>query len=151
MPKPKGTTGCVQLHGHTVHHKHGVDVFVAATPDGAKRDLYNFVKEWWSEEIDEEDENGEPVRCPKDMDEAIERYFDTENGAYEEYAEECDPVFDQTEGMEAVIASDRFEKEHVLKIQFTHEGLIADFCTKKGKVVKTMSITYDELVESWLE
>lgn len=146
-----GTSGSVQLHGHTVHHRHGVDVLLAATSDGAQRELYKYVKDWWGD-LDLNDDEGEPIPCPEDMDEAINRYYDPERGVYDEYAEECNPVVDPTEGMEIFISGDRFKKRHSLNIRFTSEGLIMDFMNMKtGKVVKTTSVMYDEIVEAWLK
>jgi hypothetical protein len=126
---------------------------MAATPDMAKRALYDYVCQWWGEldfEADEEDISKKP---PEDMDEAIERYFDPESGAGDrEYAEATNPMVDPTKGMEAFISSDRFDERHILNINFMEEGLIFDYVNQKtGRVVKTMSVMYDEILEEWLK
>lgn len=50
--------------------------------------------------------------------------------------------------MEIYVISDRFDGE--LNIRLTDEGIIADLVVN-GEVIKTMSIMYDELIESWLQ
>jgi hypothetical protein len=143
------TSGAIQLHGYTVHHKHGEDVLMGCTPDESKQYLYDYVCQWW-DELDRVDEDGEDVPVPEDQDEAISEYFDSENGAYEEYAEEASPIVDPTYGMEVFITSDSLHEKHTLTIKFTSEGMIFDYINEKGEIVKTMSRMYNEIVEDWM-
>lgn len=145
------TNGSVQLHGYVVHHKHGEDVLLGSTPDEAKQYLYDYICTWWGDLDFEAGEESISEKPPEDMDQAIERYFDSEHGAHEEYAEQTSTDIDPTHGMEAFITSDQFDEKHTLNIRFTQEGMIFDYVDNKGEVVKTMSKMYGEIVEDWLK
>lgn len=59
----------------TISHRHGVNVTVHKTAEGARAKLLEYVREEWAGEME-----GEVI--PTDSDEAIDAYFD--NG-HEEY------------------------------------------------------------------
>lgn len=55
---------------------YGCDLSIFANPISAKKAVYNFVADWWYHD-------GMSDECPDDMDEAIERYFDTIDRSYD--------------------------------------------------------------------
>ena len=59
----------------TIHHKHGEDLRVQATEEGARNAILEYVKEFWSEwqDADEGDDDYSPI--PEDREEAISEYF----------------------------------------------------------------------------
>jgi hypothetical protein len=58
-----------------ISHRHGSDVTVHRTQDGAMDALYQYVYQWWSSE-------GLRGRCPENRDRAIARYFEAQADEY---------------------------------------------------------------------
>lgn len=68
-----------------INHKHGHDVFAAASEDGIRKEIHEYVKEQWKSEMPDD------MQIPADREEAISAYFDylQEHSIYE-YIDFCD-------------------------------------------------------------
>lgn len=135
----------LKIIGKAVHHKHGIDLLLGTTDEEVFDKLYKYVQEWWS------DLRGEniPEKPPEDRTTAIEMYFSPDNWGLgdEEFIEEIEDVVSLYDAA-ARITSDRLDGD--LRLKFTKEGLIADIISGRGEVTKTMSMMWDEFVESLL-
>ena len=73
-----------KLYTATINHKHGVNLYTALSQAGLQSQLYEYVKEYWSEGMD--------GKLPKNKETAIERYFEDEGALGEmEYLEYFEP------------------------------------------------------------
>jgi hypothetical protein len=68
----------------TVEHRHGRDISVSETEDGAWASLYNWVQLFW-------DQDCEGLEMPDDSEIAIEKYF--EHVTYEWYRIQKVPLY----------------------------------------------------------
>lgn len=57
----------MKIYLATIEHRYGGNLYTAKTQEGLTKQLYEYVKKYWSEIKDEE--------IPTDADEAIEQYF----------------------------------------------------------------------------
>lgn len=60
-----------------IEHRHGSNIYVNKTKDGAAGELFSYVSEWW-DEVRGRGRWGvnDPGDIPADRDEAIETYFE---------------------------------------------------------------------------
>ncbi len=72
----------------TINHRHGNNVYVAASQKLARELLYAYVQQWWGDIGSPKD--GVPEECPKNKKRAIDIYF-SEFGRGDESYEISDP------------------------------------------------------------
>lgn len=65
----------IVIYVATIEHKYGVNRYAAKSPEGLMKELYEYVKEYWNEEMPEEE-----LLTEYEEEEAIEAYFETANG-----------------------------------------------------------------------
>jgi hypothetical protein len=63
-----------------ISHRHGDNMYVHETPEGAKASLVEYVHEWWGECSGRWGE--EPEKMPHDDEEAVQAYFDKVGDEY---------------------------------------------------------------------
>ena len=59
-----------------ISHRHGYEVFVSLTEEGLRKQVFDYVSQWWGEweEL--------PEDIPKENNEAIDLYFEVQNEYY---------------------------------------------------------------------
>ena len=71
---PKTATVGDTLHTAIIHHRHGTNFYVSMTQVGLTQQLYEYVKEWWNQEIEDRE-------LPTDEQTAIDQYFEDMQGS----------------------------------------------------------------------
>lgn len=59
----------------TISHRHGGDIYVHQTREGAERNLEGYCRMWWEEAAWNDEDDGEDPAEPEDPTELITRYF----------------------------------------------------------------------------
>ncbi len=107
-----------------IEHDSGVNTYVCADTDEARRRLLEYVHEWWSREIGN-------VPIPGDPDEAIETYFDRIPG--ESYVIENEVEVPEDAPNRWLIVDD--DGEQVGRLYRDYEDCAADAGQTQGRIV----------------
>ncbi len=63
----------VEFHMAAIEHGYGVNFYADLTPEGLVKRINEYVTEWWSDEM--LDDEGDVIPMPEDMEEARASYF----------------------------------------------------------------------------
>lgn len=86
LPFKENKKDAVKIWSCLIHHRHGVNHYMAKSEEGLQKQVYAYVAENWKDEMDDDHE------MPEDIEEAIEEYFEVmRNQCGEEWMEHFGP------------------------------------------------------------
>lgn len=68
----------MKIYPAIIEHRHGTDLYLGKSEDELKDKIYEYVDNWWTDELPLED-------MPEDRDEAINNYFELVEGEFVTY------------------------------------------------------------------
>ena len=64
-----------------ITHKHGTNVYASKTIENVKKQVVEYCKEWWDDEVGDQEED---FPIPEKADDIINEYFKEENAGWKE-------------------------------------------------------------------